>query len=212
MTRLLIIRHATNDVREKGILAGRTPGVHLNQEGQAQAEALASRLVPAEIEAIYSSPLERCLETAKIIDGPHGLPVTVREGLGEIHFGRWTGQPFEKLRRRRLWRNVQFVPSTMRFPGGESLREMQMRVVAELESVRAKHPQRTVAIVSHADVIKAAVAYYVGLHLDLFQRLVIAPASLTILDVGKGVPRLQCLNDTAHLQSIERRKGEEREE
>lgn len=173
MTRLLLIRHGTNDLRESGILAGWMPGVHLNLEGQAQVEALARRLTPIEIEAVYASPLERTLETAKIIAASQGLPVVVREGLGEIHFGRWTGQPLEKLRQRRLWRAAQFVPSAVRFPGGESLREMQTRVVAELEEVRIEHPQQTVVIISHGDVIKAAVAFYIGLPLDLFQRLVI---------------------------------------
>jgi probable phosphomutase (TIGR03848 family) len=205
MTRLLLIRHGTNDLGESGILAGRTPGVHLNQEGRAQAEALARRLASVEIEAVYASPLERTLETAEIVSAPHGLPVVVREGLSEVRFGRWTGQPLERLRRRRLWRGVQFTPSMVRFPGGESPREMQTRVVAELENLRARHRQQTVAIVSHADVIKAAVAYYIGLHLDLFQRLVIAPASLTVLELGGRVPQLMCLNDTSHLQLIERR-------
>ena len=102
-------------------------------------------------------------------------------------------------RRRRLWRAVQFAPSMSRFPGGEGPREMQARVVSELEDLRAKHAKQTVAVVSHADVIKAAVAHYVGLHLDLFQRLVVAPASLTVLELSNPVPRLMCLNDTGHL-------------
>lgn len=207
MARLLLIRHGSNDFQGGGTLAGWTPGVHLNQEGRDQAEALARRLSAVEIAAIYASPLERTLETAEIISAPHGLPVMVREGLGEVHFGRWTGEPLERLRRRRLWRGVQFTPSMVRFPGGESPREMQVRVVAELEDMRARHRQQTVAVVSHGDVIKAAVAHYVGLHLDLFQRLVVAPASLTVLELGGPMPRLICLNDTGHLWLVEGRVG-----
>jgi probable phosphomutase (TIGR03848 family) len=202
MTRLLLIRHGANDLQKKGVLAGWMPGVHLSEEGRGQAEALAQRLAPIKIEAIYTSPLERTFETAEIIAVPHGLPVVVREGLGEAHYGRWTGQPLERLRKRRLWRAVQFAPSMLRFPGGESLREVQARVTAELEELRTKHPKQTVAVVSHADVIKAAVAHYAGLHLDLFQRLIIAPASLTALELGGLVPHLVCMNDTGHLPLI----------
>ena len=202
MTRLLLIRHGTNDYQESDILAGWTPGVHLNREGRAQAESLAQRLSPVEVEAIYASPLERTLETAEIVAAPHGLPVAVREGLGEVRFGRWAGQSLERLRRRRLWRAMQIAPSTARFPGGESPREMQARVVAELEELRASHPRQTVVVVSHADTIKAAVAFYIGLPLDLFQRLVVSPASLTVLELGSPVPHLACLNDTGHLSPI----------
>jgi probable phosphoglycerate mutase len=202
MTRVCLIRHATNDLQKEGILAGWTPGVHLNQEGRTQAQALAQRLTPVEIEAVYTSPLERTLETAEIIAAPHGLPVVVRERLGEVDFGRWTGQAVERLRERPLWHAAQFVPSTVRFPDGESPRQMQARVVAALEDLRAKHSQHTIVVVTHADVIKAAVAHYVGLHLDLFQRIVVNPASLTVLELGGSVPYLVCLNDTGHLPAI----------
>ena len=199
MTRLLLIRHGANDSLKENVLVGWTPGVHLNQKGRTQAEALAQRLAPVEIEAVYASPLERTMETAQIVAAPHELPVVVRERLGELFFGRWTGEPLAKLRRRRLWRAVQFAPSTMRFPGGESFCEMQARVVAELDGLQARHPRQTIAVISHADVIKAAVAHYAGLHLDLFQRLVISPASLTVLALGGPVPYLACMNETGHL-------------
>lgn len=206
MTRLLLIRHGANDAHKEGVLIGWTPGVHLNQEGRAQAEALARRLAPVEIAAMYASPLERTLETAEIVAAPHDLPVVVREDLGEVRLGRWTGQPLEKLRKRRLWRKVQFVPSAMRFPGGESFQEVQARIVAEVEHLCSEHPEQTIAIVSHADVLKAVVAYTIGLHLDLFQRLVIAPASLTVLDLGGLMPRLLCLNDISHLPAVPEEK------
>ncbi len=199
MTRLLLIRHATNDLMENGILAGRMPGVHLNAAGQVQAEALAGRLASVEIAAIYASPLERALETAEIVATPHNLPVAVCEGFNEVHCGHWTGRKIEQLRRRRLWRQIQIAPGPARFPGGESMLEVQERMVAELEHLRAAHPRQTVAIVSHADPIKAAVAFYIGQPLDLFQRLVIGPASLTALELDSAMPRLLCLNDTGHL-------------
>jgi probable phosphomutase (TIGR03848 family) len=208
MTRLLLIRHGANDAQKSGILPGWTPGFHLNQVGRAQAEALAQRLASVEMAAVYASPLERTLETAEIVAAPHGLPVVVRDDFGEVRAGRWTGQPLEKLRKRRLWRQVQLAPSMVRFPGGESFLEVQVRAVAELERLCADHPHQTVVVASHADVIKAAVAHYIGLHLDLFQRLVIAPASLTALELGGPLPHLLCLNDMGHLSAISEEKKE----
>jgi probable phosphomutase (TIGR03848 family) len=202
MTRLLLIRHGVSDAQQSGLLAGWTPGIHLNGTGRAQAEALARRLAPVEIAAVYASPLERTLETAEIIAAPHGLPAVARERLGEVRVGRWTGQAIEKLRKQRLWRQVQFAPSVMRFPDGESFREVQTRVVEELDYLRLEHPGQTVAVVSHADVIRVAVAYYAGLPLDMFQRLVIAPASLTALELESPAPRLLCLNDVGHLPVV----------
>jgi probable phosphoglycerate mutase len=199
MTNLLLIRHGANDLQKKHVLAGWTPGIHLNQEGREQAEALARRLASVDIAAVYSSPLERTVETAEIVASPHKLQVSIREGLGEVRYGRWSGEPLERLRKKKMWRAVQFTPITVRFPSGEALREMQSRVVAELESLRAQHPKQTIAVVSHADVIKASVAHYIGLHLDLFQRLIVGPASLTVLSLGDPVPHLVCLNDNGHL-------------
>jgi probable phosphomutase (TIGR03848 family) len=209
MTRLLLIRHGANELQESHVVAGWTPEVHLNEAGRAQVQALAQRLASVKLAAVYASPLERTMETAEAVAAPHDLPVVVREDLGEVRVGRWTGQPLEKLRKRRLWRKVQFVPSGMRFPGGESFQEVQARAVAELERVCAEHPKQTVAVISHADVIKAVVAYYVGLHLDLFQRLVIAPASLTVVELGGLMPLLLCLNDMSHLPVVPEEAPEE---
>jgi probable phosphomutase (TIGR03848 family) len=210
MTNLLLIRHGTNDLQKQHVLAGWTPGIHLNQEGREQAKALARRLASVEIAAIYASPLERTFETAEIVAVPHKLQVSVRERLGEVRYGRWSGEPLERLRKRKLWRAVQFTPITVRFPGGEALCEMQSRVVAELESLRTQHSKQTIAVVTHADVIKASVAHYVGLHLDLFQRLIVGPASLTVLSLGDAVPRLVCLNDTGHLDGVGQDKEQEK--
>lgn len=197
-TILLLVRHALNDwVGER--LAGWTPNIHLNDKGRAQAESLAQRLADQPIAAVYASPLERAVETAQIIAAPHRLEVQIREGVGEVRYGEWTGQSLKDLAKEDAWRTVQFYPSGARFPGGEAIREMQARAVAELDAIVAAHPSEIVTVVSHADVIKSALAHYVGLHLDLFQRLVVSPASLSVLTFTPMGPRLVSLNDAAHL-------------
>jgi len=201
-TTLLLVRHALNDwVGDK--LAGWTPDVHLNDKGREQARSLAQRLADRPIAAIYASPLERAVETAQIIADPHNLVVQIREGVGEVRYGEWTGQSLKELAKEDAWQVVQFYPSGARFPSGEAIREMQARAVAELDTIAAAHPEETALVVSHADVIKAALAHYAGLHLDLFQRLVVNPASLSVVAFTKMGPRLVCLNDTAHVPQEE---------
>jgi probable phosphomutase (TIGR03848 family) len=198
MMNLLLIRHAQNDwVGER--LAGWTPGIHLNEDGHAQAAALARRLAGVPLAAVYSSPLERTLETARPLAEAQGLTLQVRERLGETHYGDWTGRSLKELREESLWPVIQVYPAGARFPGGESMREVQARMVAELDAIRAEHPGQTVAAVSHSDPIKMAAAYYAGLPLDLFQRLTINPASVTALAFTRFGPRLICLNHTESL-------------
>lgn len=205
ITQLLLIRHGLTDwVGHR--LPGWTPGIHLSEEGRRQAKALAQRLASLPIEAIYASPLERTVETAEAIAAPHGLSVQLRENLGEVRIGEWTGQTIEDLAKKEEWLAIQFYPSGANIPGGETMHEMQARVVAELDAIRKAHPGATVAVVSHADVIKAAVAHYVGLHLDLFQRLVVYPASLTALRFSKFGPRLVLFNDSGTLDVLRREK------
>jgi probable phosphomutase (TIGR03848 family) len=209
MMNLLLIRHAVNDwVGDR--LAGWTPGIHLNDEGRAQAQALAHRLADVPLAAIYSSPLERTVETAQPIAQAHGLAVEIRQGLGETGYGEWNGRYLKELQEEDLWPVVQVYPSGARFPGGESFRELQARVVAELDALRDAHPEQTVAIVSHADPLKAAVAHYVGLPLDLFQRLTISPASVTAFTFTRFGPRLVLLNHTESLPSFKMEKEEEK--
>ena len=202
-TQLLLIRHGLTDwVGHR--LPGWTPGVHLSEEGRQQAEALAQRLALLPIEAIYASPLERTVETAEAIAAPHGLSMQIRENLGELRIGEWTGQAIEDLAKKEEWLAIQFYPSGANIPGGETMHEMQVRVVAELDAIRKAHPGATVAVVSHADVIKAAVAHYIGLHLDLFQRLVVYPASLTAFQFSKFGPRLVLFNDSGTIDVLRR--------
>lgn len=211
MMNLLLIRHAVNDwVGER--LAGWTPGVHLNNEGRAQAAALAQRLETVPLAAVYSSPLERTLETAHPLAQAHGLAVQVREGLGEAQYGDWTGRALEELKDEALWPVIQVYPGGVRFPGGESMRETQARIVAELDAIRDAHPGQTVAVVSHSDPIKMAVAHYIGLALDLFQRIAISPASVTAFAFAQYGPRLICLNVTDPLPSFKIEKEESKEQ
>lgn len=208
---LLLIRHALNDwIGDR--LAGWTPGVHLNDEGRAQAAVLARRLETVPLAAIYSSPLERTLETAQPLAEAQSLTIQVREGLGETGYGDWTGRGLKELEGEELWSVVQVYPGGARFPGGESIREVQARMVAELDAIRDAHPGQTVAVISHSDPIKMAVAHYTGLALDLFQRLTISPASVSALAFTRFGPRVICLNHVDPLPSFQVEKKEEVEE
>lgn len=200
MTTLVLIRHATNDWVRKGLLAGWTPGVHLNEQGRTQAQALGGRLAASQLDAVYSSPLDRALETAQAVAEPHGLEVQIHEGIGEVHYGEWNGRSLRELAKNPIWRSVQIYPSGTRFPSGETIGEMQARVVSALDQIQSAHPKGIVAAVAHADVIKAAVAYYIGVPLDLFQRLVISPASVTVVGFGHFGPRLVRMNDDGELK------------
>jgi len=208
ITYLLLIRHALNDYVREQRLAGWTPGIHLNDEGRAQAVALAARLADVPLAAIYASPLERAIETAQPLAEAHGLPIQVCDSVGELRIGEWTGRLVKELEKEELWPVVQVYPSGARFPGGESMRETQARVVAALDDIRAAHVGQAVAVVSHADPIKLAVAHYAGLHVDLFQRLDVSPASVTALAFHRFGPQLITLNHTDTLPSF---KGEEQE-
>ncbi|MFQ5616592.1 MAG: MSMEG_4193 family putative phosphomutase [Anaerolineales bacterium] len=195
MTTTLLVRHGENDYVKKGRLAGRLPGVHLNENGHKQAEALAASLSKAPIKAVYSSPLERTMETAKPVAHNLGLKVIPREGLLEVDFGDWQDKTLKSLRHHKLWEIVQNRPTMVRFPGGETFTEAQQRVVQEIDALSKLHkPENMIVCVSHSDLIKLAVAHYLGLSLDLFQRLVIAPASITTLHVNKHNAHLINLN------------------
>lgn len=192
---ILLIRHGENDYVKKARMAGRLPGVHLNDTGKAQAQALADKLASAPIKAIYSSPLERAMETAQPLASALSQEINVRPGLLETDIGEWAGQTLKSLRRLKVWRTVQNAPSLFRFPGGESFAETQHRVCRELEMIcDGLEPKDLVACISHADPIKLAVAYYIGLPLDNFQRLAVSPASVTALHIGEASSHLLNLN------------------
>ena len=200
MTEFLLIRHGANDYTRTHRLAGWLPDVHLNDHGRAQAEAVGTRLATTTIHAIYSSPLDRTVETAQAILNHHPqLTLRLLEDIGEVRFGAWQGQELGKLVQRHLWRTVQTAPSRARFPNGETFRAAQMRAVDALELLSEQHPRQTVAIVSHSDLIKLIVAHYLGVHLDLFQRLEVSTASLTVLSLGARHAAIKQLNETSYL-------------
>lgn len=187
-TTVLYVRHGQTPTTGT-VLPGRAKGLHLADKGREQAEAVAVRLQALpEVEAIYTSPLERTRETAAPIAKSRGLPVRADRGLLECDFGDWTGRPLKELMKLPEWATVQRYPSGFRFPNGESFAEMQTRITGAVADIAARHPGGTVIVVSHADPIKAAVAGALGTHLDLFQRIVISPCSVTTIAYGATGP------------------------
>jgi probable phosphoglycerate mutase len=201
MPLLLLIRHALTEATGRS-LTGWTPGVHLSEQGRSQARALAERLTPVPVAAMYSSPLERCLETAEPVAAQKRLSVTAADALGEVRYGDWTGRSIAQLTRTRLWKVVQTTPSNARFPGGESLLECQERAAREVQRIAAAHPRGVVAAFSHADVIRLLLAHFAGIHVDQFQRLVVSPASVTAVALGDGIPRILRVNDTGAVADL----------
>jgi probable phosphomutase (TIGR03848 family) len=199
VTRVVLVRHGTNEMMVQGKLAGTAPDVHLNDRGRQEAQAAADRLATEPIKAIYSSPLERAQETARFLVDKLNMPATIVEGIRETGIGEWTMQPIEELAKLDQWKQVQATPSTFRFPGGEAFFEIQTRFVAAVEALRAAHPGEMIALFSHSDPIKLAVAFYLGLPLDFFQRLTINPASITEIVFTPGGARLIRYNDCAHI-------------
>ena len=193
MTSLFLVRHGVTS-QTGSRLTGWTPGVHLTDAGRAGVETLAQWLSAVPFKAIYSSPIDRTLETARIVAAPHGLPVRTRRGIGEVEYGRWTNRPLRSLMRTKLWGTVQRRPSAARFPEGESLREVQTRAVTEVEKLAEEHPKDAICCVSHGDVIKLIAAHFLGVHLDLFQRIVIAPASVSVISLARETPHVLSLN------------------
>jgi probable phosphoglycerate mutase len=201
MALLVLIRHAVTEATGRR-LSGTMPGIHLSQEGRAQAGRLAERLAPLRLSALYASPLERCVETATAIANLRGLPVLAMPELEEVGYGRWTGRSFAQLTRTALWKKIQQSPSSVRFPGGETLVEAQRRAVSALEALGARHAQGTVGVVSHADLIRLALAHFAGVHIDLFQRIVVSPASVSAILLGDRIPRILRINDTGSLDDL----------
>ncbi len=195
MPTVLLIRHGENDYVKKQRLAGRLPGVHLNARGQAQAAALAAALKDVRLAAVYSSPLERAVETAQPLAAARELNVVRRKGLLESDLGEWEGKLLKTLRRDKRWAVLQSKPSLFRFPGGEGMLEQQARLVNEIESLCAMHkPKDIIACVLHADPIKLIIAHYAGMPLDQFQRLNISTASVSTLHIHNGHAMLERLN------------------
>jgi len=195
-TTILLVRHGTTPTTGK-VLPGRAPGLHLSEQGRREAEAVATRIAAAgNVAALYASPLERARETAAPIAAATGHKMVLHRGLLECDFGAWTGARLATLAKKTEWTMVQHAPSAFRFPEGESFTDMQMRIVGALEEIRDRHPGGRVVCVSHADPIKAAVAHALGTHLDLFQRIVISPCSVSVLSWGRVGPAVLTVNST----------------
>lgn len=199
-TLVVLVRHGTTATTGKE-LPGRASGLHLSDAGQQQAKAAAARIAALQDEkrkvtAVYASPLERTRETAAPIADGLDVEVKIEQGLLEVDMGEWTGLTLAAARKKPEWRTIQRYPSSFRFPGGESFLEMQARMVATLEKLRADHPGEVVVAVSHADPIRVAVAHALGTHLDLFQRIVVSPCSLTAVALGDDGPTVLTVNST----------------
>ena len=228
MPHLLLIRHATNDFVKTGRLPGQTPNIHLNEEGRKQAEALGNLLKHRKLDAVYASQLERAIETAWRVAAHHGLPISVRTGVADINNGTFTGRVVKELGEdeatKALWKVVVERPSEAAFPGGEGMLAMQQRVVDQLMAIARAHPDleepipeaerkpddkdapttrkrgQTVAVVMHADPIKAALAHFLGMPFDNFQRLMVAPASVSTVVIGleeNSKPMILSVNQSA---------------
>jgi probable phosphoglycerate mutase len=201
-TLVLLVRHGHTPTTGKQ-LPGRAKGLHLSDDGRKQAQTVADRIAAiSKVDAIYASPLERTRETAAPIAKAHGLRVRPNRGLLELDIGEWTGWELKRAAKTEEWKAVQNRPSAFRFPGGESFLEMQGRIVDAIERIRANHPGGTVVAVSHADPIKAAAADAVGTPLDLFQRIVISPCSVTAILYGDSSPIALTVNSTGDLKAL----------
>ncbi len=201
MTRVYLVRHAETDASER-VLAGRQPGWPLNARGRAQAASLAWRLRHVALDAVYCSPLERARETAAAIASSAAAAaaaaaqaVTVCDQFDEMAFGDWTGLPFEDLSRDPRFARFNMLRSANPPPGGETMLEVQARMVAGLQRLQARHPDGTVAVVGHADPIRAALAFATGMPLDMLLRLAIDPASVSVVDLSPHAWQLMTLND-----------------
>jgi len=197
---VLLVRHATTALTATR-LVGRTPGIGLDDAGRAQATDVAQRLAGVHLTAVYSSPLARAEQTAAAIAAPRGLSVRTLDGVGEVDYGRWTGRTYTQLRRLRAWWPVMATPGRVTFPGGEPLRDVQRRAVDALEQLATEHRVvDAVVVVSHADVIRSVVGWYLGAPFDLLQRISVDPASVTVLSMPRtGVVRVERVNDTGAL-------------
>jgi probable phosphoglycerate mutase len=194
MATLLLIRHGENDYLAKNRLPGHIPGIHLNRRGHEQAADLGRTLSQLPIKAIYSSPLERAVETAEPLAQSLGLGIQLHPDLTDTDVGDWAGRSWKTLVRTRLWKMVQENPSKFQFPGGETFVQAQERVVRTLDAIAKAHGVELIAVVFHADPIKLAVAHYIGMPLDTFQRLTAHTGSVTILKMDGPAVKLLALN------------------
>lgn len=203
MSTVVLLRHGRSTANVAGVLAGRTPGVCLDDVGRAQADAVAARLSGIVLDALVSSPMDRCRQTVAPLAAATGLPVRIEPGLAEVDYGEWTGKALKDLAGEDLWRTVQAHPSAAVFPGGEGLAAVGVRAVAAVRSLIAGlGPDAVILVCSHGDVIKSILADALGLHLDGFQRIMVAPASLSVVRYTPLRPFVERINDSGELGSL----------
>lgn len=208
-TFVLLIRHGENDWVGENRLAGRTPDVHLNEKGRKQSQRIAKMLAEHPISAVYSSPMERCIETAEPTAAAHGLELMPEPGILEVDYGGWQGGSIKELAKTPEWQLVQHAPSTFRFPEGETLFEVQMRAVNTLQRIQERHPDQLVTVFSHGDVIRTAVAHYLGTPIDLFQRVVIGTGSISAIAFHGPAARVLFTNYQSELPKFEFKQDED---
>jgi probable phosphomutase (TIGR03848 family) len=209
MTTLFLIRHGLTAVTGSR-LYGRTRGIHLDERGRRQAAALVDRLDGVRLSALYSSPLERCVETLEPLAAARDLEIRSSDALIEMDAGDWTGRTLPSLRRTKLWDTVQRSPSRFHFPAGESFVEAEARILDEIEQIVARHPRGRVVVGTHGDLVRMLIAHHAGAHLDLFQRVMVEPASVSVVHLGDGVPRILLVNDTGSLHRFAQSTGGDR--
>jgi probable phosphoglycerate mutase len=192
MTRFLLVRHGAHDLLTRGVIAGRQSGVHLNALGEKQAKEIAEGLSTLPIEAIYSSPLERACETAALLAQRQSLPLQIANEFNEIDFGDWTGCAFAKLSNCLQWQQWNRFRSSTFTPSGDSMLAVQARVLAKMSQLCSHHS--TVAVFTHGDVIRAVVAHFLGVHLDLLHRIQVGPGSTSLIEFDTTCVRVRCVN------------------
>ncbi|MCA1838955.1 MAG: histidine phosphatase family protein [Actinobacteria bacterium] len=206
---MILVRHALTPMTGKK-LSGWLPGINLSDEGREQAKATAARLSDIKIDAAFTSPLERCVQTAEIILQGRDMSATILEDLGEIKYGQWEGRSLASLYKTKAWKQLKSRPADFRFPGGETIREAQVRGMRAIEAIRTKKQGKVVLVFSHADMIRILVAGYLGLALDLYDRISVWPATATVMQLGEGQARLLKLAEGDGLAEIVQRSKQAR--
>ena len=197
MTTFYLVRHGDTGIKNR--ISGRMTGVHLNETGRRQAYELAERFTGIAVESLYSSPVERAVETAQPIAQSLDLTIQIAEAVSEIDYGEWTGKSLDELSMDSRWRSFNVFSSGTQIPGGENILQVQRRFVGWMETVRRDHPDGRIVVVSHQDPIKAVVTYYAGIHIDMFSRFDISHASVTVIRVNGRDAFLITLNKLSAL-------------
>ncbi len=206
MSTYIFLRHGHSAANKEGLLTGQLPGICLSPVGRKQADQLISRIGKGIIDRVHLSPIERCQLTINPwLQSPHSKSITsleINDGFSEINFGEWSGKKLSTLRRNPLWKSVQESPSQVTFPGGESFKKAQKRAVVSLQEIRSIRGEKVHLIVSHSDTIKLVVAHLLGMKLDEFQKLEIAPASFTVFSGDSKKLSLVTINNSGNLKEI----------